>query len=94
VLTAQKRQPQVQVSPMTIKVAVPPLQHSPMLGQRASSQTVESFSSRARERMRLYRSPPGILTLSQGGLLERDMRGLRDLRVWPFPNLDEPNGSG
>lgn len=52
VLTAQNLQPRVQVSPMSMMVAVavwpsPPPQHSPMLGQRASSHTVCSFSSRS-----------------------------------------------
>jgi hypothetical protein len=43
VLTAQKRQPRVQVSPISMKVAVPLFQHSPMFGHWASSQTVLSF---------------------------------------------------
>ena len=51
VLTAQKLQPRVHVSPIIIIVAVavpsvPPPQHSPMLGHRASSHTVASFSFR------------------------------------------------
>ncbi|MEC7216616.1 MAG: hypothetical protein VXW44_01920, partial [SAR324 cluster bacterium] len=40
VFTEQNRQPLVQVSPMTMKVAVPLFQHSPMFGHRASSHTV------------------------------------------------------
>jgi hypothetical protein len=40
VRTAQKRQERVHTSPRIMKVAVPCPQHSPMLGQRASSQTV------------------------------------------------------
>lgn len=40
VLTAQNMQPRVQVSPSSMIVPVPPLQHSPMLGHCASSQTV------------------------------------------------------
>ncbi|VDP56100.1 unnamed protein product [Schistosoma curassoni] len=45
VLTEQNRQPLVQVSPIIIIVAVaavdfPPVQHSLILGHRASSQTV------------------------------------------------------
>ena len=49
VFTAQKRQPLVQVSPISMIVAVAvcpsaPPQHSPMLGHRASSQTVLKFS--------------------------------------------------
>ncbi len=40
VLTLQKAQARVQVSPMIIMVACFWLQHSPMFGQAASSQTV------------------------------------------------------
>jgi hypothetical protein len=40
VRTAQNRQPRVQVSPSTINVAVPALQHSAMFGQCASWHTV------------------------------------------------------
>ena len=52
VLTEQNRHPRVHVSPITMMVAVatlssPPPQHSPMLGHRASSQTVASFNSRS-----------------------------------------------
>ena len=43
--TSQKRQPRVQISPISITVAVPEPQHSPTLGQLASSQTVASFNS-------------------------------------------------
>jgi hypothetical protein len=51
VFTAQKLQPRVQVSPIIMMVAVavpslPPPQHSPMFGQRASSHTVANFSFR------------------------------------------------
>mmetsp|Transcript_20009 Transcript_20009/g.53282 ORF Transcript_20009/g.53282 Transcript_20009/m.53282 type:complete len:270 (+) Transcript_20009:2297-3106(+) len=54
VLMLQKRQPRVQVSPMSMRVAVPPPQHSPMLGHRASSQTVERPRRRASARSREY----------------------------------------
>jgi hypothetical protein len=52
VFTAQKRQPRVQVSPMSMMVAVavwpsPPPQHSPRFGHLASSHTVCSFRSRS-----------------------------------------------
>ena len=40
VFTLQKPQRRVQVSPRIMKVAVPRSQHSPTLGQLASSQTV------------------------------------------------------
>ena len=43
--TSQNRQPRVQISPISMTVAVPEPQHSPMFGQLASSQTVARFSS-------------------------------------------------
>ena len=46
--TAQNPQRRVQTSPRIMKVAVRSSQHSPMFGQRASSQTVWSFRSRMR----------------------------------------------
>ncbi len=46
VVTAQNRHPRVQVSPRSMTVAVPSLQHSPTFGQRASSQTVWRSSAR------------------------------------------------
>ena len=48
VLTAQKPHARVHTSPRIMKVAVPRFQHSPMFGQRASSQTVWSDSPRIR----------------------------------------------
>ena len=44
--TSQNGQRRVQISPKIIKVAVPPLKHSPMLGQLASSHTVCRLLSR------------------------------------------------
>src|SRR3712207_825573 len=71
VLTLQKPQRRVQVSPRIMNVAVPDCQHSPMFGQAASSQTVFSeapsifaFSSR-------YLGEPGARTLNHGGLRSR-----------------------
>jgi hypothetical protein len=46
VLTAQKPHDRVQTSPRIMNVAVPAFQHSPMFGQRASSQTVCSDCAR------------------------------------------------
>src|SRR5262245_40345638 len=68
VFTAQKLQPRVQVSPISISVAVPPLQHSSTLGQRASSQTVCSPRSRSGCLRPTYFAPPGGRIFSQGGL--------------------------
>ncbi len=52
-------------------VAVPSDQHSPTLGQRASSQTVWRSSSRNVCFSWLNVSPPGARTLSQAGLGEK-----------------------
>lgn len=66
-------QPRVQVSPRIMMVAVavpvsPPDQHSPRLGQRASSQTVCSFSSRSLALIPAYLAPPGIVSFIHLGL--------------------------
>src|SRR5688500_3971504 len=87
VFTAQKRHPRVQVSPITMNVAVPPSQHSPMFGQRASSQTVASLSCRARCWIAWYRGEPGMRTLSHGGLFVRVTR--QDILVDPGAHGDE-----
>src|SRR5512143_1805120 len=89
VLTAQNLHILVHTSPRIMNVAVPAPQHSPMFGQRASSQTVFSLCSRIRPRKRMKFSPDGILTLSQGGRGPRgagsvvDM-GLDGLRITEF----------
>ncbi len=46
VSTAQNRQARVQTLPMTMMVAVPAFQHSPMFGHLASSHTVARRCSR------------------------------------------------
>ena len=51
VLTLQKAQARVQVSPRIITVACFLVQHSPMFGQAASSQTVARLSSRISRRV-------------------------------------------
>src|SRR6185436_9396011 len=53
-----------------MKVAVRSSQHSPMFGQRASSQTEWRFHSFIRPFRRRYCGPPGVRTLSHGGLGE------------------------
>eukprot|EP00978_Attheya_sp_CCMP212_P027058 scaffold90177_cov55-Attheya_sp.AAC.2 len=75
VLTAQNEHPRVQVSPMIMMVAVAPLpdsesplQHSPMLGHFASSQTVASPSSRTVFRSSKYLSDVAGCALSHFGL--------------------------
>src|SRR5947209_6673607 len=69
--TEQNRHPRVQVSPRIMKVAVPPPQHSAILGQRASSHTVLRPCSFRSPLMSSYFSPVGSLTLSQSGLGSR-----------------------
>ena len=51
-----------------MNVAVPPAQHSPMLGQRASSHTVCSPRSRRMLVSRATSAPAGTGTFSQAGL--------------------------
>ena len=88
VVTAQKRQPRVQVSPIIMKVAVPLFQHSPMFGQRASSQTVASFCPCDCSLIQLKRAPPGKRTLSHGGLAGRvgvsSIAGMENYRLLGF----------
>src|SRR5690606_12738880 len=67
-LTWQKRHARVQTSPISMTVAVPPPQHSAMLGQRASSHTVASPVCFTMALTRSYPSPCGIRTLSHSGL--------------------------
>ncbi len=68
VLTLQKAQARVQVSPMIMKVACFFSQHSPILGQPASSQTVTSFSAFTIFWVSAHFGEPGALTRIQSGL--------------------------
>src|SRR5690242_16289144 len=72
VLTLQKPHLRVHVSPRIMNVAVPRVQHSPMLGQAASWQTVWRFSDLIRPFSSRYFGPPGAGTLNHGGFLERN----------------------
>ena len=58
-VTAQKPQARVQRSPAIMNVAVPLLQHSQWFGHLALSQTVCSFSSSSRLRVRAKLSDVG-----------------------------------
>ena len=71
VLTLQKPQRRVQVSPRIMNVAVPDCQHSPMFGQAASSQTVCSDAPSILALSSRYLGDPGALTLNHGGLRSR-----------------------
>ncbi len=74
VLTLQKPQRRVQVSPRIMKVAVPRSQQSPMFGQAASWQTVCRPSSSMRRESSRYFGLPGKGTLNQAGLRVRNGR--------------------
>ncbi len=68
VFTLQKAQARVQVSPMIIMVACLFAQHSPILGQPASSQTVCSRCSRTIALVSAYSRLTGAFTRIQSGL--------------------------
>jgi hypothetical protein len=72
VVTAQNPQARVQRSPPIMNVAVPLLQHSQWFGHFALSQTVWSFSSSSRLRVRAKLSEVGSLMRSQSGKRGRD----------------------
>ncbi len=67
--TLQKAQARVQVSPMIMKVACRFSQHSPILGQPASSQTVTSPCSRTIFWVSVQALEPGAFTRIQSGFL-------------------------
>ena len=68
VRTLQKAQALVQVSPMIMKVACFFSQHSPILGQPASSQTVTRLFSFTMRLVSAHWGEPGALTRIQSGL--------------------------
>ena len=68
VSTAQNWQARVHTAPISISVAVPLFQHSPMFGQIDSSHTVASRCARTVARKRSKRSPLGSRAFSHGGL--------------------------
>src|SRR5690625_5879788 len=74
VLTAQNEQERVQTSPRSMNVVVPAPQHSPILGQRASEQTVFRLCFRIVWETSLNFSPEGSLTRSQSGLRRSEER--------------------
>ena len=81
VSTAQKRQARVQTAPISMRVAVPAFQHSPMFGHFASSQTVARRCSRTVARTASNALPAGIgarsqLRLAADGQRLRRGRGL------------------
>jgi hypothetical protein len=75
VLTLQKAQARVQVSPRIMNEACFFDQHSPILGQLASSQTVTSLFSRTISRVSAQAGEPGARTRIQSGFLSTGASG-------------------
>src|SRR5690348_11356105 len=67
VATLQKLHARVQTAPRIITVACFCFQHSPILGQAASSHTVLSLSARMRSRVSWYSRDTGALTRIHDG---------------------------
>ena len=65
--TSQNGQRRVQMSPMIMKVAVPPEKHSPRFGQDASSHTLCSLCLRSSALMRSTSGETGMRTRIQSG---------------------------
>ncbi len=68
VSTAQKRHARVHTAPMSMMVAVPAFQHSPMFGHFASSHTVARRCSFTSARTVSNPAPEGARARSQEGL--------------------------
>jgi hypothetical protein len=77
--TAQKPQARVQRSPAIMNVAVPFSQHSQWFGHLALSQTVCSFSSSSRLRVRAKLSDVGNVMRSQSGKRGRGFNSVTNI---------------
>ena len=82
---------------MIMKVAWRLSQHSPMLGQRASSHTVASLNSRTRLMVSANTGEPGARTRIQGGFRATGWSGRCAFSGWRalgaralFGHVDEP----
>ena len=74
VSTAQKRQARVHTAPISMMVAVPAFQHSPMFGHFASSHTVASRCSLHERAHRPEARTRGARALSHAGLARAGRR--------------------
>ncbi|MCY1491555.1 hypothetical protein D9M68_253430 [compost metagenome] len=74
--TSQNGQRRVQMSPMIMKVAVPPEKHSPRFGQDASSQTLCSLCLRSSCLMRSTSGDTGMRTRIQSGFFGSSSVGM------------------
>ena len=77
VSTEQKRQARVHTAPISMMVAVPAFQHSPMFGHFASSHTVLRRCSRTMPLTAREPAPAASGACSQGGLREAPAVALR-----------------
>jgi hypothetical protein len=82
VRTLQKAQPRVQISPRIMKVAWRLAQHSPILGQDASSHTVVRRCSRSTLRVASKACAPGARTRIQSGFFRTGVAGNRAFSGW------------
>jgi hypothetical protein len=82
VLTLQKAQARVQVSPMIIMVAWRWVQHSPIFGQAASSQTVCNACSRTMDLVSAYSRLTGAFTRIHSGLRSTIVSGRCAFSGW------------
>jgi hypothetical protein len=86
VFTLQNAQALVHTSPKIITVACFLVQHSPILGQAASSHTVFKLRSRIKRRVSLNPAPVGAFTLIQSGL--RSLTGRSGMLIGAFMMLE------
>src|SRR5690606_16822505 len=82
VATLQKAQARVQISPRIMKVACFLSQHSPMLGQPASSHTVTSLFDFTISRVSRYPFEVGALTRIHSGLRSTSWSGRCAFSGW------------
>src|SRR5579871_5726879 len=92
VSTEQKRHARVQTAPISISVAVPAFQHSPMFGHLASSQTVARRCSRTIARTDSKAAPAGSGARSHEGLRPIGVGGAPWLAFTPSRIAVKPCG--
>jgi hypothetical protein len=91
VATLQKAQARVQVSPMIMTVAWRLPQHSPILGQAASSHTVVRRCARKVARVASKACAPGALTRIHDGLGSTGVSGSRAFSGWRGRTFTTPD---
>src|SRR5262245_4611996 len=92
VSTEQKRQARVHTAPISMMVAVPAFQHSPMFGHLASSHTVARRCSRTMPFTALKPAPAASGAVIQRGLPTRADGDSAPRGVWPSLMAVKPWG--